>query len=46
MNGTIMHKLSDVVLVDLNVLGLLSMNWIIADSNGAMIITVDNSWKL
>ena len=43
MNGTIMHKLSDVVHVDLNVLGLLSLNWIIADSNGSLIITVDNS---
>ena len=43
MNGTIMHKLSDVVNMDLNVLGSLSINWIIADSNGVLIITVDNS---
>ena len=43
MNGTIMHKLSDVVHVDLNVLGSLSLNWIIAYSNGALIITRDNS---
>ena len=43
MNGTIMHNLSDVVNVDLNVLGSLSLNWIIVDSNGALIITVDNS---
>ena len=43
MNGTIMHKLSDVVHMDLNVLGSVSMNWIIADSNGALIITVGNS---
>ena len=43
MNGTIMYKLSDVVHMDLNVLGLLSLNWIITDSNGALIITVDNS---
>ena len=43
MNGTIMHKLSDVVHVDLNGLGSLSLNWIIADSNRALIITVDNS---
>ena len=37
-----MHKLSDVVHMDLNVFGSLSMNWIIADLNGAFIITVDN----
>ena len=43
MNGTIMHKLSDVVRVDLNVHGSLSLDWIIADSNGALIIIVDNS---
>ena len=46
MNGTIMHKLSDVVHMDLNVLGSLSMNWIIVDLNGALIITVYNSSKL
>ena len=43
MNGTIMHKLSDVVHMDLNVFGSLSLNWIIADLNGALIIIVDNS---
>ena len=43
MNGTIMHKLSNVVHMDLNVLGLLSMNWIILDLNSALIIAVDNS---
>ena len=43
MNCTIMHKLPDVVHVDLNVLGSMSLKWIIADSNGALIITVDNS---
>ena len=43
MNGTIMHKLYDVVHMDLNVLGSLFLNWIIAYSNGALIITVDNS---
>ena len=43
MNGVIMHKLSDVVHMDLNVFGFLSLKWIIADSNGALIITVDNS---
>ena len=43
MNGAIMHKLSDVVHMDLNVLGLMSLNWIIVDSNGALIITRDNS---
>ena len=42
MSGTIMHKLSDVVDMDLNVLGSLSLNWIIIDLNGAMIIIVDN----
>ena len=39
----LMHKLSDVVYMDLNVFGSLSLNWIIVDSNGAMTITVDNS---
>ena len=43
MNGAVMHKLSDVVHMDLNVLGSLSMKWIIADSNGALIITIDTS---
>ena len=43
MNGAIMHKLSDVVHMDLNVLGSLSLNWIIVDSNGGLIITVYNS---
>ena len=38
-----MHKLSDVVHMDLNVLGSLSLNCIIAYLNGAMIIIVDNS---
>ena len=42
-NGAIMHKLSDVVHMDLNVFGSLSMNWIIVDLNGSMIITIDNS---
>ena len=43
MNGAIMHKLSDVVHMDLNVLHLLSLNGIITDSNGALIIIVYNS---
>ena len=43
MNGAVMHKMSDVVHMDLNVLGSLSVNWIIVDSNGALIIIVDNS---
>ena len=43
MNGAIMHKLSDVVHMDLNVFGSLSIKWIIAYSNGALIITLDNS---
>ena len=43
MNGSIMHKLSDVVHMDLNVFGSLSLNWIIVDSNGSLIIIVDNS---
>ena len=42
MNGAIMHKLSDVVHMDLNVFGSLSINWIIADLNGTMIITIDS----
>ena len=41
--GAIMHKLSDVVHMDLNVFGSLLLNWIIADSNGTLIITVDSS---
>ena len=45
MNGTIMQKLSDVVHMDLNVLGLLSLNWIIADSNGAPTIIVNNKFS-
>ena len=43
MNGAIMHMMSDVVHMDLNVFGSLSLNWIIADSNGALIITIDSS---
>ena len=43
MNGAIMHKLSDVVHVDLNVLVSLSLNWVIIDANGSLIIIVDNS---
>ena len=41
-----MHKLSDVVDMDLNVFGSLSLNWIIVDLNCALIIIIDNSWKL
>ena len=43
MNGDIMHKLSDVVHMDLHVLGSLSLNWIIADSSGDLIIIEYNS---
>ena len=43
MNGAIMQKLSDVVHMDLNVFGSLSLNWIIEDLNGALIIIVYNS---
>ena len=43
MNGAIMHKLSDVVHMDLNVFGYLSLNWIIVDLNRTPIITIDNS---
>ena len=43
MNGAIMHKFSDVVHMDLNVSGSLLLNWILADSNGTLIITVDGS---
>ena len=42
MNGAIMHTMSDVVHMDLNVFGTLFMNWIIANSNGTLIITVDS----
>ena len=38
-----MHKLPDVVHVNLNVSGSLLLNWILADSNGTMVITVDGS---
>ena len=38
-----MHKLSDVVHMDLNVFGSLLLSWIFADSNGTMVITVDGS---
>ena len=43
MNGTIVHKLSGVVHMDLNMFDSLYLNWIIADSNGSLIITIDNS---
>ena len=43
MNGAIMHKLSDVVHVNLNVSGSLLLNWIFADLNGTLVITVDCS---
>ena len=43
MNGAIMHKLSDVVHMDLNVLGSLLLNWIFADPNGTLVIIVDGS---
>ena len=36
-----MHKLSDVVHVNLNVSGSLLLNRIFADSNGTLVITVD-----
>ena len=38
-----MHKLSDVVHMDLNVLGSMFMNWVIEYLNGALIITVYRS---
>ena len=41
-----MHKLSNVVHMDLNVFGYPSLNWIIVDSNGAFIITIDNTLEL
>ena len=43
MNGAIMNKLSDVVHMDLNVFGSMSLNWIIIDLNGTLIITMDSS---
>ena len=42
MNGPIMHKLSDVEHMDLNLFSSLSLNWIIVDFNGALIIIIDN----
>ena len=42
MNGAIMHKLPDVVHMDLNVVGSMFLNWIIVDSNGTLIITIDS----
>ena len=42
MNGDIMHKLSDVVHMALNAFGSLSLNWIIEDLNGTLIITMDS----
>ena len=38
-----MHKLSDVVHMDLNVFGFLLLNLIIADLNGTLVITVYGS---
>ena len=38
-----MHKLLDVVHVNLNVSGSLLLNWIFTDSNGTLVITVDGS---
>ena len=38
-----MHKLSDVVHVNLNVSGSLLLNWILVDSNGTLVIIVDGS---
>ena len=43
MNGANMHKLSNVVHVNLNVSGSLLLNWIFADLNGTLVITVDGS---
>ena len=41
MDG-IMHKLLDIVHMDLNVLGYLSLNWISGGLNGALIVTIDD----
>ena len=43
MNGAIMHKLSDVVHVNINVSGSLLLNWILVDLNGTLVITIDGS---
>ena len=40
MNGAIMHKLSNVVHMDLNVFGSMLLNWIIVDMNGTLIVIV------
>ena len=42
MNGAIMQKLSDIVHMDLNVFGSLSLNWISGYLNGAFIVTIDD----
>ena len=41
-----MHKLSDVMHMDLNVLRSFSLKWIIVNSNGALVIIVYDVWKL
>ena len=41
MNGAIMHKLPEVMHVNLNVSGSLLLNWIFVDLNGTLFITVD-----
>ena len=41
-----MHKLPDILHMDLNVLGSMSLNWISGDSNGALIVTIDDSGKI
>ena len=38
-----MHKLPDVVHVNLNVSGSLLLNWNFADLNGTLVITLDGS---
>ena len=43
---TIMHKIPDVVHMDLNVFGSLSLNSITGYSNGDLIVTIDDSGGL
>ena len=38
-----MHKLLDVVHMDINVLGSLYLKWINGDLNGAFIVTIDDN---
>ena len=38
-----MHKLPDIVYMDINVFGLLCLKWISGVSNGSLIVTIDDN---